>query len=187
MILWGMEHKLPLVDLLKVENPQLTKLLFAAFYHDTGQREGAQAHEIRSVEFAKANLADFFDQKSLDEIGGRIMATCMERRADGRICQVPAKDLADAILQDADMFNLGSTDCLTQWKISCSLYKELFGASDLFAYDNSTSFIDDSIKFFKDHQYQTASGQRLLDLGKAHNIHALQLKSLSNMFALATI
>ena len=187
MILWAKEHNIPLRDVLNSGNQDLHELLVAGVYHDTGQLEGAKDHEIRSANFMKQSLADFYDQASLDRISGRIMATRMELTSDGKFCQVPAKDKFDTIIQDADMFNLGSTDFKKQYDISCSLFTEVIGTVDGIAYDNSADFIEGQIKFFRAHEYRRESGRKLLNPGKATNLKCLELESLRNMLTLATI
>ncbi len=187
MILWAKEHNVALKDILKTENKTLCELLLAGVYHDTGHLEGAKDHELRGVTFMKANLAKFYDDSTLENIAGRIMATRMELTPEGKFCQVPARDKYDAIIQDADLSNLGGVNFKKQYEVSSGLFQEIIGTIDGVKYYNSAAFIDEQIKFFADHEYRTESGKKLLNDGKAKNLAGLELVSLRNMLTLATI
>ncbi|WP_118975414.1 HD domain-containing protein [Taibaiella koreensis] len=97
-----------------ITGEDLTLLMTAALFHDSGFLFGAAEHEKKSCEIARQHLPDFgYTQDQITKIEGMIMAT--------RIPQTP-HNLLEEILADADLDYLGRDDFFT---IGNRLYDEL--------------------------------------------------------------
>ena len=97
-----------------VKGEELTLLLTAALFHDSGFLDGQKDHEQGSCDLAKEHLPDFgYTDEQIQCICGMIMAT--------KIPQTP-HNLLEEIICDADLDYLGREDF---FKIGNSLFTEL--------------------------------------------------------------
>lgn len=103
-----------IADKENVSGEDLTLLLTAALFHDSGFLFGAAEHEKKSCELVREYLPGFeYTEEQIEKICGMIMAT--------RIPQTP-HNLLEQILADADLDYLGRDDFFT---IGNRLYDEL--------------------------------------------------------------
>lgn len=141
-----------------VRGEDLTLLLTAALFHDSGFLFGAAEHEKKSCELVKQFLPGFeYTGEQIEKICGMIMAT--------RIPQTP-HNLLEQILADADLDYLGREDFFT---IGDRLYEELamYGIVN-----NKSDWNRLQVRFLENHHYftKTAIHQR-----KARKDEYLQL------------
>lgn len=124
-----------------IAGEDLTLLLTAALFHDSGFLFGAAEHEKKSCDIVKQYLPDFdYTQEQIDKICGMIMAT--------RIPQTP-HNLLEQIIADADLDYLGRDDFFT---IGNRLYEELamYGIVN-----NKNDWNLLQVKFLENHHYFT--------------------------------
>jgi predicted metal-dependent HD superfamily phosphohydrolase len=171
VLLWAKENQIDLKNI--DEHPSLKELLIAAVYHDVGQIEGPKEHELRASKIVHEKLNALLGETACNRIASYILATRMELTSDGKFRQVLAEDINAKILQDADMFNLGSTTPDQQWDISCAIFQE----NSKSTYGHSLSAINFGIRLFEAHTYQTDSAKKLLNFGKELNLTELRKKA----------
>ncbi len=176
MVIWSMENDIPLARVLDNPKPEFTELLFAAVYHDVGHKDGAKGHEQRSAEIAREALSSRLGPDFAQRVANLILCTRMEPKDGGGFGQVAARTRSEQILQDADMFNLGSTDWKTQNGISQALFQEMNPGSP---YTTSYDHLKNCVKIFENHEFQTASARSLLGSRKADNYAYLVASTLS--------
>ncbi|RYG51936.1 MAG: HD domain-containing protein [Chitinophagaceae bacterium] len=126
-----------------IKGDELTLLLTAALFHDSGFLFGAAEHEKKSCELVRQYLPDFeYSDEQIEKICGMIMAT--------RIPQTP-HNLLEQILADADLDYLGRDDFFT---IGNRLYDELamYGIVN-----DREDWNRLQIRFLENHHYFTAT------------------------------
>ena len=130
----------------------LTLLLTAAYYHDSGYLYTLNEHEAESCRVAAEYLPGFgYSPGQIDKICGMIKAT--------RIPQTPHNKLEE-ILADADLDYLGRDDF---FEIGDKFYHER-GMSDR----NSWNAIQ--VKFLEEHHYFTQTALNLRNAKKQENL-----------------
>lgn len=149
-----------------VSGEELTLLLTAALFHDSGFLYGATEHEKKSCEIAGEYLPAFgYNESQIERICGMIMAT--------RIPQTP-HNLLEQIIADADLDYLGRDDFFT---IGNRLYEELA----MYGIVNDKSDWNRlQIRFLENHHYFTrtaiesrkAQKDKHLEIIKAQVDHA---------------
>ena len=91
-----------------IAGEDLTLLLTAALFHDSGFLFGAAEHEKKSCDIARQHLPEFdYTGDQIEKICGMIMAT--------RIPQTP-HNLLEQIIADADLDYLGRDDFFYDWQ-----------------------------------------------------------------------
>lgn len=131
-----------------VKGEDLTLLLTAALYHDSGFLRSQKEHERVSCEIAREELPGFgYTEPQLDRICGMIMAT--------KIPQSP-QNLLEQIICDADLDYLGREDF---FDIGDRLYAEL-AVYDIISNEDQWNRLQ--IGFLEKHHYftQTAINMR---------------------------
>lgn len=129
-----------------ISGEDLTLLLTAALFHDSGFLFGAAEHEKKSCEIARQYLPGFgYTTDQIGKIEGMIMAT--------RIPQTP-HNLLEEILADADLDYLGRDDFFT---IGNRLYDELamYGIVN-----DKNDWNRLQIRFLENHHYFTQTAIR---------------------------
>jgi uncharacterized protein len=149
-----------------ITGEDLTLLLTAALFHDSGFLHGAAEHEKKSCEIASRHLPDFgYTSGQIDKICGMIMAT--------RIPQNPQTHL-EQILADADLDYLGRDDFFT---IGERLYEE-------FAMYGIVSSRQDwnrlQVKFLENHHYFTQTSIKMRKPKKDEHLRLLKSEVAKN-------
>lgn len=138
-------------------------LVTAAWFHDTGYLfTEPKNHENVSCEVIKRFMKDHIhDEELIGEIEGCIMAT-----------KLPAnpKNLMEQIICDADTYQLGTKEFKETNKQVMEELRLRNGEVDI------ERFRDNTIRFFKTHQYFTSYARELLDGRKAKNLGKLEEK-----------
>jgi len=125
----------------KIAGREMTLLLTAALFHDSGFISGPRNHEEMSCEIARTTLPRFdYTGTDLDQICGMIMAT--------KIPQTPGTHL-EMILADADLDYLGRDDFFVTGE---RLYRELCYFGTL---QNEQEWNMLQLRFLESHQYFT--------------------------------
>ena len=136
-----------LAKLEKVKGEDLTLLLTAVLFHDSGFMWQQYEHERVSCEIAMEYLPGFgYTPEQLERICGMIMAT--------KIPQTPHNKL-EKIICDADLDYLGRDDF---FKIGNGLYEELCMYGII---DGETEWNKLQVRFLKKHKYFTKSAKKL--------------------------
>jgi uncharacterized protein len=145
-----------------VEGDDLTLLLTAVLFHDSGFLISQKEHERLSCEIAQKHLPDYgYNPKQLDIIYGMIMAT--------QIPQTPHTKL-EKIICDADLDYLGRDDFFT---IGDKLFDELCMYGII---DNENEWNKLQVRFLEKHHYFTASAKKLRKDKKAANLMLVKSK-----------
>jgi len=129
-----------------ITGEELTLLLTAALFHDSGFLYGAAEHEKKSCDIARQYLPEFdYTTGQIELICGMIMAT--------RIPQTP-HNLLEQIIADADLDYLGRDDFFI---IGNRLYEELamYGIVN-----NKNDWNLLQVKFLENHHYFTDTAIR---------------------------
>lgn len=141
---------------------ELTLLLTAAYYHDSGFLFKANGHEEESCHIARETLPGYgYDGPGIDKICGMIMAT--------RLPQSPQNHLEE-ILADADLDYLGRDDFSF---IANQLFLEnsFFGtAGDMNEWNRK------QVDFMEKHQYFTKTANNLRQAKKDANLGRIKAK-----------
>ncbi len=131
----------------KVNGEDLTLLLTAVLFHDSGFLWQQYKHEEVSCEIASEYLPAYgYNPEQIKKICGMIMAT--------RIPQTPHNKL-EQIICDADLDYLGRDDF---FRIGNGLYEELCMYGII---DNDEDWNKLQVKFLKKHTYFTESARKL--------------------------
>ncbi len=145
----------------KVAGEDLSLLLTAVLFHDSGFLFSQKEHERLSCELAMKHLPEFgYTLPQLERICGMIMAT--------QIPQTP-HNLLEKIICDADLDYLGRDDFFT---IGDKLFDELVMYGII---DNENEWNKLQVRFLEKHHYFTASAKKLRKDKKARNL--LKVKS----------
>ncbi len=146
----------------KITGEDLTLLLTAVLFHDSGFIESQKDHERLSCEIAQEYLPQFdYTPGQIDCVCGMIMAT--------QIPQSP-KNKLEEIICDADLDYLGRDDF---FKIGDSLYSELRMYGIL---NNELEWNKLQVKFLENHHYFTPSAKKLRKEKKAANLLIVKSK-----------
>jgi uncharacterized protein len=145
----------------KIKGDQLTLLLTAVLFHDSGFLKGQEKHEEASCKIAQTYLPDYgYSEEQIEKICGMILAT--------RIPQKPVNHL-EQIICDADLDYLGRDDF---FEIGQKLFQELkvYGIIN-----DETEWDQLQIRFLEKHHYFTPTALRLRKDRK--DAYLAQLKS----------
>ena len=146
---------------LQVSNAEQEILELAACLHDIGYICSWQEHEEKSAILAQKFLEKMaYPKKAIKEVIHCILAT--------KLPQQPT-NLLQAILCDADLVNLGSTNYFER---SALLRKE-WAITQRQTFSQQ-QWLEYSIAFLKAHEYKTASGRLLFTAQKAQNLAKMQ-------------
>ena len=157
---YGASKKLAKLE--KVTGDDLTLLLTAVLFHDSGFLIQQKEHERVGCEIAKQYLPDYdYTDDQIALICGMIMAT--------HIPQDPHSKL-EQIICDADLDYLGRDDFFT---IGNKLCDELFMYSII---SNETEWDKLQVRFLEQHHYFTASSKKLRKTKKAENLALIKSK-----------
>jgi len=145
-----------------VTGKDLTLLLTAVLFHDTGFLKAPKEHETTSCEIAQRYLPEYgYVPEDIDKICGMIMAT--------RLPQTPHNKLEE-IICDADLDYLGRDDF---FKIGNGLYEELCLYGIL---DNEIDWNKLQVTFLNKHTYFTEAARRLRKPKKDEYIKNIKAK-----------
>lgn len=130
----------------KVKGEELTLLLTAALFHDSGFLHGQKEHEKGSCDIAREFLPRFdYSEEQIERICGMIMAT--------KIPQTP-HNLLEEIICDADLDYLGREDF---FKIGNYLFTEL---SLYGIIRNEEEWDQLQVRFLETHHYFTKTAMK---------------------------
>jgi len=145
-----------------IDNYEMTLLLTAAYYHDSGFLIKAKGHEEESCRIARETLPGFgYSAEDINKICGLILAT--------RLPQSPKNHLEE-ILADADLDYLGRDDFSF---IANQLFLEnsFFGtAGDMDEWNSK------QVAFMEKHQYFTKTANNLRQAKKDANLGRVKAK-----------
>jgi HD superfamily phosphodiesterase len=151
-----------LAKLEKVTGEDLTLLLTAVLFHDSGFLKQQKEHERVGCEIAREYLPEYgYTNAQIDVICGMIMAT--------KIPQDPHTKL-EQIICDADLDYLGRDDF---FDIGNKLCDELFMYGII---SNENEWNKLQVKFIEQHHFFTASSKKLRKEKKAENLAVIKSK-----------
>lgn len=146
-----------------VREDDLTILLTAAVFHDTGFLEAYKNHEEVSCDFARKHLPHFgYNEEQIKRICQLIMTT--------RIPQSPDDHLG-RILCDADLLYLGSDQYAKKSKL---LYKELRNLVIIKSFDEWFQY---QIDFIEKHEFFTDTARAGYMHKQKQNLHFLKTRA----------
>jgi len=151
-----------LAKLENVKGEDLTLLLTAVLFHDSGFLKQQKDHERVGCEFVREFLPEYaYTEVQIEKICGMIMAT--------KIPQTPHNKL-EQIICDADLDYLGRDDFFT---IGNKLWDELcmYGIINTEVEWNKLQ-----VRFLENHHYFTASSKKLRKTKKAENLALIRSK-----------
>ncbi|GAA4469553.1 hypothetical protein GCM10023093_29220 [Nemorincola caseinilytica] len=151
-----------LAELEKVEGEDLTLLLTAVLFHDSGFLVQQKEHEKLGCDIARQYLPEYdYTAEQVERICGMIMAT--------RIPQTPHNKL-EKIICDADLDYLGRDDF---FKIGNYLFDELcmYG---LINTENEWNKLQ--VRFLEGHKYFTTSAKKLRKAKKEEHLALIRSK-----------
>lgn len=132
-------------------------LLVAAWFHDTGYSNRYFGHEESSIEIAVPFLRQYdYPEQSIQEV-----CTCIQATKLGST----ASTTTGSIMQDADLFHLGSID---YFKTLSLLRKELEARLGKVMTDKQ--WYTKNHEFLLYHSYHTSYGKSVLELKKREHI-----------------
>ena len=141
---------------------ELTLLLTAALFHDTGFLVQPKEHEQIGCDIAREHLPQFdYNNDQIERICGMIMAT--------RIPQTP-HNLLEQILADADLDYLGRDDF---FKIGHRLFEELSVYGLL---DTEKEWNELQVRFLEKHHFFTKTAIKLRQAKKDENLALVKRK-----------
>ncbi len=145
-----------------ISNTDLTLLLTAALFHDSGFLINSKNHEELSCGIAKEHLPDYgYNNEDIERICGMIRAT--------KVPQKPQNHLEE-IICDADLDYLGRDDFFT---IGGKLFDELCVYGILSTEDEWNEL---QVKFLEAHHYFTKTAIELRQKKKDENLAAVKAK-----------
>ena len=151
-----------LAELEKINGDDLTLLLTAVLFHDSGFLFSQREHERLSCDLARKNLPQFeYSPEQIESICGMIMAT--------KIPQSPQNEL-EKIICDADLDYLGRDDFFT---IGDKLFDELCMYGII---DSEHEWNKLQVHFLEKHHYFTTSAKKLRKEKKAENLAIVKSK-----------
>ena len=151
-----------LAMLQSVTGDDLTLLLTAVLFHDSGFLKQQKEHERVGCEIARQYLPEYdYSPEQVEQICGMIMAT--------QIPQTPHNKL-EQIICDADLDYLGRDDFFT---IGNKLYDELC----MYGIINSElEWNKLQVRFLEKHRYFTPTAKKLRKVKKAENLALVKSK-----------
>ena len=145
-----------------ISSEDMTLLLTAALFHDSGFIERAKEHEKLSCKIARQYLPQYnYNPIQIDKICGMIMAT--------KLPQTPL-NILEEIICDADLDYLGRDDFFT---IGDRLFTEL---SMYGIINNENDWNKLQISFLEKHHYFTKTAILLRQSKKDEHLHLLKQK-----------
>jgi len=145
-----------------VQGEDLTLLLTAALFHDSGFLQGAAEHEQKSCDIARTYLPGYgYTDEQIEKICGMIMAT--------KLPQTP-HNLLEEIICDADLDYLGRDDF---FPIGDKLFSEL---SMYGIIHNEIEWDRLQVKFLEAHHYFTKTSLSLRKEQKEQHLQLLRSK-----------
>lgn len=163
----NLQHTINVVNAVKeicvqeeLKSEEVELLVVAAWFHDLGYNKGAEAHEIRSAEYATQFLEESgFSKEYIEQVKACILST--------KYPQKPTT-LLEKIICDADLSHLGKD---IYWDRCGKVRQELALVKDLIM--NEQEWIDFELEFMQNHQFHTKIGQSLYDKLKQKHIKQL--------------
>jgi len=153
-----------LAELEGIRGEELTLLLTAVWFHDSGFLVGANEHEKVSCQIAREHLPSFgYSAQQIERIEGMIMAT--------RMPQTP-HNLLEEIICDADLDYLGRDDF---WTTGHKLFTELNSNGTIL---NENDWNKQQVAFLEKHHYFTQSAIRLRKATKDQHLEMVRSKLL---------
>lgn len=147
-----------------VQGEELTLLLTAALFHDSGFLVGPKDHEKISCQIAREFLPQFgYSTEQIERIEGMIMAT--------RMPQTP-HNLLEEIICDADLDYLGRDDF---WAIGHKLFTELNSNGSTM---NENDWNKQQVSFLEKHHYFTKSAIQMRKAKKDQHLELVRSKLL---------
>jgi len=137
----------------------MTVLLLATWFHDSGYTDGPEEHEERSCGHAERFLTGKVSEDELNDIKACIRAT--------RVPQKPFSVL-EQIICDADLSHLGMQ---TYWDRNSRLRQEFALTRAIVMSDNE--WVDFELNFMLTHEYHTVVAQELFNKRKAKHVQSL--------------
>jgi len=153
---------------LLAENSGLTQheieiLNIAAWFHDVGHIQVYEDHEEKSAQMAKQFLQENnYPSDKIDKILGCIRAT--------RLAAEPT-NLLEKIMRDADIIHLGKKSYFKRNKELRKEWHDLLGEEY-----SDEKWIENNIKFFQEHEFQTEYARSKFNQQRLINLAALQEK-----------
>ena len=143
----------------RLPEQEMTLLLLATWFHDTGYAAGPEDHEERSCRFAEAFLQDKLPAQDIATVTACIRST--------KVPQKP-ESLLDQIICDADLSHLGME---TYWERNSRLRQEFNLTRGILM--NDQEWVDFELNFMLNHEYHTTVAKELFDKRKAKHIQQL--------------
>lgn len=143
----------------QLEDHEMTLLLLATWFHDTGYTEGPKGHEERSC-----NNADHFLRGKIPDAD---LSTILELIRATKVPQQP-HSLLEQIICDADLSHLGME---TYWDRTGKLRQEFVLARKTVM--SEQDWVDFELNFMLGHNYHTAIANELFNKRKAKHIQQL--------------
>lgn len=140
---------------------ELRLVTVAAWFHDTGYKNGCARHEEGSAKLAREFLASIdFSEEDIKKVEGCIMATQMPQKPT---------NLLEEVICDADLHHLACTDYT---EMSERMHKEIeqMKGEEI----DQESWNEMNYKFFKDHTYFTDYGRTKLQPVKEENLKTIK-------------
>lgn len=135
--------------------------VIAAWLHDIGYVEGANDHERKAAEKAKALLTDWgASHKKIMEVTDAIVAT--------RMPQQP-RSLVSKVICDADLYHLATEQCEEE---SAKLRQEWSALGERNLTDKE--WVKINLEFLENHHYHTPYGKTILQDRKKKNIKKMR-------------
>jgi predicted metal-dependent HD superfamily phosphohydrolase len=145
----------------ELNEDELESAVIAAWLHDIGYLEGANEHERKAADKAKALLNDWgASHKKILEVTEAILST--------KVPQQP-RSLISKVLCDADLHHL-STDACQERAEQLRAEWENVGEKKL----QDAEWLKTNLEFMESHRYHTPYGQAILQQGKKKNIKRLR-------------
>jgi uncharacterized membrane-anchored protein YitT (DUF2179 family)/predicted metal-dependent HD superfamily phosphohydrolase len=153
-----------------IQGDDLTILLTAAAYHDTGILKTYQNHEEASCIIARESLPRFgYTEEQVDKVCQLIMST--------RMPQEP-QTLTERVICDADLYYLGTDNYNA---VAETLYHELQLTG---MQKNRKEWHDEQAAFLGRHMYFTAAARERLDEKKRYNLATVKKEAPQNVHEL---
>ncbi|TXK70598.1 HD domain-containing protein [Mesonia sp. HuA40] len=149
----------------KLDKDELEIVLLAALFHDTGNTQTFQGHEMLSAHKASC----FLNQNKYPKTGIEKLTNCI---LGTKMPQQP-KTILEKVLCDADLAHLGSTDF--QEKNKCL---RLEWHNQLNLSFTTKEWLELNCSFLENHTYFTSFGKKFLEPQKQKNM--IKIKNLLN-------
>lgn len=155
------EHSEIIADFLKISEDEKEILLIAALFHDIYHVVSNINHEEESAEIAREFLlSQKYPIEKINKVVGCILAT--------RVPQNP-QNILEKIICDADLFHAGTEEffnrnALYRKEIESKLKKNI----------SDKDFVEQTLFFFKSHQFFTDYSKKFLNKQKQINLKKLK-------------